>query len=96
MADLSITMHDTVANTMANLFTLQEAIGYQFNNISLLEKALTAPGAEGVKKGSPEEHDLYNGNRKLAALGDSILLLVARTRSASNEASQGNNPLTTL
>jgi dsRNA-specific ribonuclease len=64
---------------MANegyLIRLQDLINYRFNDITLLELALTAPGAEGDKKGNKAERDKYDGNRKLAQLGDSILQII--------------------
>jgi dsRNA-specific ribonuclease len=46
------------------LCRLQLKIGYTFKNISHLEQALTAAGAE-------EEN--YDGNRKLAQLGEAVM-----------------------
>jgi dsRNA-specific ribonuclease len=46
------------------LWRLQLKIGYNFRNISHLEQALTAAGAE-------EEN--YDGNRKLAQLGEAVM-----------------------
>jgi hypothetical protein len=50
-----------------------------------LEKALTAPGAEGDKKGNKEERDKYEGNRKLAQMGDSLIPLVVRKKALYEE-----------
>ncbi|PMD36876.1 hypothetical protein L207DRAFT_586565 [Hyaloscypha variabilis F] len=52
---------------------LEAVIGYRFEESSLLEKALTAPGAEG-DKGTAEDRARYQGNRLLARLGKRLLL----------------------
>jgi dsRNA-specific ribonuclease len=62
------------------LMWLQGFFSYRFRNPSLLEKALTAPGAEGNKTGTKEEKDKYEGNRKLAQIGDSLIPLVVRKK----------------
>jgi len=51
---------------------LEAVIGYRFEESSLLEKALTAPGAEG-DKGTAEDRARYQGNRLLAQLGKRLL-----------------------
>jgi dsRNA-specific ribonuclease len=64
---------------MANegyLIRLQDQIGYSFDNVSLLDLALTAAGAEGNKEGNKTERERYDGNRKLALLGDSLLQFI--------------------
>lgn len=59
------------------LIQLQENISYRFSDIFLLEKALTTAGAEGDKESqNSEERDRYDGNRKLANIGDKLLQLV--------------------
>ncbi|KAH6691805.1 ribonuclease III domain-containing protein [Leptodontidium sp. MPI-SDFR-AT-0119] len=59
------------------LIQLQENIGYMFSDIFLLEKALTTAGAEGNKESpNSEERDKYDGNRKLANIGDKLLQLI--------------------
>jgi dsRNA-specific ribonuclease len=67
------------------LIQLQDKIGYRFKDATLLDLALTAPGVEGKKEGNKEEQDLYNGNRKLAQLGDSLLPLVVRKKALYDE-----------
>lgn len=64
---------------------LQDQIDYKFNDVALLERALTAPGAEGNKEGDMVERDKYDGNRKLAQLGDSILQLIVLFKSLYEE-----------
>lgn len=64
---------------------LQNYMGYRFRNGSLLEKALTAPGAEGNKEGTKEEKDKYDGNRNQAQLGDSLIPLVVRQKALYEE-----------
>ncbi len=76
---------------MANegyIIRLQDQIGYRFNDITLLERALTAPGVEGEKEGLKEERSKYEGNRKLAQLGDSILHLIVLQRALFEEDSE--------
>lgn len=48
---------------------VQKFIGYTFRDISLLQKALTAPGADGNKEGTDEERVRYKGNRELSQMG---------------------------
>jgi dsRNA-specific ribonuclease len=67
------------------LVWLQSYFGHQFRNRSLLEKALTAPGAEGNKTGTKEERDKYEGNRKLAQMGGSLISLVVRKKAFYEE-----------
>jgi hypothetical protein len=50
---------------------VQSFISYSFADISPLEKALTAPGAEGDKGGMDGDRDRYEGNRKLSTLARS-------------------------
>ncbi|KFY17555.1 hypothetical protein V492_00583 [Pseudogymnoascus sp. VKM F-4246] len=44
----------------------------------MLDKALTAPGAEGDKEGDPDERIKYQGNRNLAQIGNPLLQLVVK------------------
>lgn len=67
------------------LVWLQGSFGYRFNDISLLKKALTAPGAEGNKNGTKEERDKYEGNRKQAQMGGSLIPLVVRKKTLYEE-----------
>ncbi|KAF4632573.1 hypothetical protein G7Y89_g5549 [Cudoniella acicularis] len=62
---------------------LENIIAYCFRDRSLLETALTAPGAEGDKEGTEEEKVRYQGNRLLAQVGRSLLQLVIETRALS-------------
>lgn len=62
------------------LMWLQNYFGYRFKNLSLLQKALTAPGAEGDKEGTKDEKDKYEGNRKLAQMGDSLIPVIIRKK----------------
>jgi dsRNA-specific ribonuclease len=64
---------------------LQNRIGYKFKDVSVLERALIAPGAEGNKEGDNVEREKYDGNRKLAKLGDSILHLIVVFKSLYEE-----------
>jgi dsRNA-specific ribonuclease len=69
---------------------LEDIIDYKFRNRSLIHKALTAPGAEGNKRGNEEERHQYEGNRMLAKVGESLIQLVIRKREAcEKEYSQG-------
>jgi dsRNA-specific ribonuclease len=67
------------------LIRLQDNIGYRFTDAALLDLALTAAGAEGKKDGDQQERDKYDGNRKLAQLGDSLLPLVVRKKALREE-----------
>ncbi|EPE34260.1 RNase III [Glarea lozoyensis ATCC 20868] len=59
------------------LIQLQDSVGYRFNDVYLLEKSLTTAGAEGDKESEDsQERDRYDGNRKLANVGDKLLQLV--------------------
>jgi dsRNA-specific ribonuclease len=73
---------------MANegyLIQLQGQIDYTFKDVAFLERALTAPGVEGDKVGNRVERDKYDGNRKLAQLGESILQLIVLDKSLYEE-----------
>lgn len=59
---------------------LEHDLNYIFRRISLLDRALTAPGAEGDKMGTKEEQEKYDGNRKQAQLGISLLSLAVRQK----------------
>jgi hypothetical protein len=64
---------------------LENILAYDFRNRSLVEKALTAPGAEGDKEGTMEEQVKYEGNRLLAEMGKSLLPFVIRRRAFSEK-----------
>jgi dsRNA-specific ribonuclease len=73
---------------MANegyLIQLQGQIDYTFKDVTFRERALTAPGVEGDKEGNRVERDKYDGNRKLAQLGESILQLIVLDKSLYEE-----------
>ncbi|PQE09029.1 Ribonuclease III protein [Rutstroemia sp. NJR-2017a BBW] len=70
---------------------LENIIDYKFRNCSLIQKALTAPGAEGNKKGNEEEQQQYEGNRKLAKVGESLIQLVVRKRELCEEKNSHGN-----
>lgn len=55
---------------------LQDRIGYKFRDVAFLERALTAPGAEGDKEGDMVAREMYEGNRKLALIGDRTLQFI--------------------
>jgi hypothetical protein len=61
-----------MATYREHLLQLQRFLKYEFTDTSQLEKALTAPGAEGDKDGNLEEKDPYEGNRKLAQIGNPL------------------------
>jgi dsRNA-specific ribonuclease len=64
---------------------LEGIIDYKFRDHSLIHKALTAPGAEGNKRGNKEERHQYEGNRMLAKVGESLIQLVVRKRELFEE-----------
>jgi dsRNA-specific ribonuclease len=73
---------------MANdgyLFGLQHNIGHMFTDVALLDLALRAPGAEGEKEGTEEEQKKYDGNRKLAQLGESVIQVFVLEKSLFEE-----------
>lgn len=53
--------------TLPGIGEVQAIIGYRYNRVSLVVQALTAAGAD-------EEN--YDGNRKLAQLGESLIEFV--------------------
>lgn len=55
-----------------------EFLRHPFSDLSILDKALTAPGAEGDKEGDPDERIKYDGNRKLAQIGNPLLQLAVK------------------
>jgi hypothetical protein len=59
---------------------LENFIAHTFENRSLLEKALTGPGAEGDKNGSDEEKAQYQGNRPLGVFGKILLSFMSKRR----------------
>ena len=68
---------------MANetvVLQLQEHIGYSFKKPSLLQLALTAAGAEETN---------YDGNRRLAQLGESLITAVLCNTAFSKGVSRG-------
>ncbi|KAH7403857.1 hypothetical protein BKA64DRAFT_461794 [Cadophora sp. MPI-SDFR-AT-0126] len=70
------------------LTDLEEVLGYHFRAKSVLEKALTARGAEGDKEGTVEEKAKYEGNRLLAESGKCVLPLLALRRNYSGPNSE--------
>lgn len=85
LSDLPIVSLEKMASS-AYYKHLEEVIDYHFSESSLLEEALTAPGAEGNKEGTTEEKDKYEGHRLLAKSGKYLLplLVVRRTFSEGN------------
>ncbi|PVH79901.1 hypothetical protein DL98DRAFT_588897 [Cadophora sp. DSE1049] len=70
---------------------LEEVLGYHFRAKSVLDKALTAPGAEGDKEGTAEEKVKYEGNRLLADSGKCVLPLLALRRNYSERNSENGS-----
>ena len=60
------------------LIDFNEFLGCPFSDLSILEKALTAPGAEGDKEGDLDERIKYEGNRILAQIGIPLLQLAVK------------------
>lgn len=59
------------------LTMLQDQIGYQFKDLSLLKKALVSAGVEGDKEGlCAKERERYDGNRSLAQMGEKAMELI--------------------
>tara|TARA_R110002060_G_scaffold7178_6_gene10947 strand:- start:1323 stop:1631 length:309 start_codon:yes stop_codon:yes gene_type:complete len=73
---------------MATTDYLEEVLGYHFRAKSVLDKALTAPGAEGDKEGTAAERVKYEGNRVLADSGRCVLPLLALRRNYSERNSE--------
>jgi hypothetical protein len=71
---------------------VQSFISYFFTDISLLEKALTAPGADGDKRGMGGERDKYEGNRMLSKIGFSFRELAVHNREWREEKPSDNLP----
>jgi hypothetical protein len=72
---------------------VQSFISYSFTDISLLEKALTAPGADGDKGGMDGDRDRYEGNRKLSMIGFPLRDLAVRNSEGRKDAPSGKiNP----
>lgn len=69
-----------MAATEDHLLNLQCLLDYRFKDFLLLQKALTAPGAEGNKAGNPEEQSQYDGNRNLAHVGNHLYRLSVAQR----------------
>ncbi|KAL2060862.1 hypothetical protein VTL71DRAFT_8914 [Oculimacula yallundae] len=67
---------------------LEEVLDYHFREKSVLNEALTAPGAEGDKEGTAEEKVKYEGNRFLALFGKCVLPLLALGRKYSERNSE--------
>lgn len=61
------------------LTDFHEFLGRPFSDLSMLEKALTAPGAEGDKEGDPDERIKYEGNRILAQIGTPLHQLAVKS-----------------
>ncbi|OBT71262.1 hypothetical protein VF21_09928 [Pseudogymnoascus sp. 05NY08] len=55
----------------------------------MLDKALTAPGAEGDKEGDPDERIKYEGNQNLAQIGNPLLQLAVKRLVLEGAAPQG-------
>ncbi|KAG4429203.1 hypothetical protein IFR05_015316 [Cadophora sp. M221] len=70
---------------------LEEVLGYRFRAKSVLDKALTAPGAEGDKEGTAEEKVKREGNRFLADSGKCVLPLLALRRNYSERNSENSS-----
>ena len=66
------------------LTEVQDIVGYKFRSISLLLLALTAAGAD---------DRIYDGNRKMAQLGESLIeLLLAENAFTAGRSRGGNCP----
>jgi hypothetical protein len=65
----------------SSMSRLQRAIGYQFEQKNILKLALTAAGAEETN---------YNGNRKLAQLGEALVESVLGDKAYSEGSSRSN------
>ncbi|CZS94326.1 hypothetical protein WAI453_013086 [Rhynchosporium graminicola] len=65
---------------MDSISFLEEVLNYHFIAKSVLNEALTAPGAEGDKEGTAEEKAKYEGNRLLARFSKCVLPLLALGR----------------
>lgn len=61
------------------LTDFHDFLGRPFTDLSMLEKALTAPGAEGDKEGDRNEQIKYEGNRILAQIGNPLLQLAVKS-----------------
>ncbi|KAL8784950.1 MAG: hypothetical protein Q9195_008838 [Heterodermia aff. obscurata] len=74
---------------VTGLNELQDLLAYRFENISLLMLALTAAGAD---------DKVYDGNRKMAQLGEKLmeLLLAENAFSAGNSRAHVNEKITTV
>ena len=57
----------------ASMEHAQSIINYQFHRHSLLREALQAPGGETIRGG---ERVVFDGNRRLALLGDEVIKVV--------------------
>lgn len=64
--------------TRSGLLELNMFLGHPFSDLSSLEIALTAPGAEGDKEGDLEERIKYEGNRTLAQIGNPLHQLAVK------------------
>ncbi|KAB8287398.1 hypothetical protein EYC80_010104 [Monilinia laxa] len=64
---------------------LESIVNYKFTNRFLIYKALIAPGAEGNKRGNKEERQQYEGNRKLAKVGENLIQSVLKMKEALGE-----------
>lgn len=77
------------------LTDFHDFLGRPFSDLSVLEKALTAPGAEGDKGGNPDERVKYEGNRILAQIGTPLHQLAVK-RLVLNGVPRGIDPTTSL
>ncbi|KAF7945587.1 hypothetical protein EAE96_010354 [Botrytis aclada] len=64
------------------ILQLESIVNYKFANRLLIYRALTAPGAEGNKEGNNEERQQYEGNRKLAKVGENLIQSVLKMKEA--------------
>ena len=67
------------------ILQLESIVNYKFANRLLIYRALTAPGAEGSKEGNEEERQQYEGNRKLAKVGENLIQSVLKMKEALGE-----------
>ncbi|KAF7952839.1 hypothetical protein EAE96_006064 [Botrytis aclada] len=78
-------------NTTDYIRYLEEVLGYHFCAKSMLEKVLTAPGAEGDKYRIEEDRIKYEGHRLLSTSGMHILLVLASRKRMISESNSGIN-----
>ncbi|KAK6591869.1 hypothetical protein H4I96_12146 [Botrytis cinerea] len=78
-------------NTTDYFRYLEEVLGYHFCAKSMLEKVLTAPGAEGDKYGIEEDRIKYEGHRLLSTSGMHILPVLASRKRMISESNSGTS-----